>query len=214
MSKAGLPSAWRILPCMLLIGAGLHAQSDGWKTAALDGGKITVEYRISERVDDSGARVPLIEDRSTTTESVSLKSCVALMKDVARHKDFMGDYSSEKLRETAENAWLVYYYSKNPWPVADSDCVAVMTFDESASEGRATFTLSAAPSMLEARKVKRMSYYAVSYSFKDLGDGRVEMTVTGRTSPPVEVPLWLIRSAFPGAPADAVRKFMKIAKGK
>lgn len=214
MRKAGSSLAWRIIPCMLLTGASLFAQSDGWKTAVLDGGKITVEYRISERVDETGAKVPLIEDRSTTTETVSMQSCLSLFKDVARHKDFMGDYSSEKLRETSKNAWIVYYFSKNPWPVADSDCVAMMTFDENATENTTTFTLTAEPTMMEARGVKRMSFYTVAYSFKDLGDGRVAMTVTGKTSPPVAVPLWLMRSAFPGAPADAIRKFMKIAKGK
>jgi hypothetical protein len=214
MSEAKLPLAWLILPCMLLLGPSLFAQSDGWKTAVLDGGKITVEYRISERIDETGAKVPLIEDRATTTETVSLRSCVELFRDVARHKDFMGDFSSEKLREISGNSCLVYYFSKNPWPAADSDCVATMTFDEGASGNTPTFTLTAAPSMLETRDVRRMSYYNIMYSFRDLGDGRVTMTVTGRTSPPVAVPAWLIRSAFPGAPADAIRKFMKIAKGK
>jgi hypothetical protein len=212
MRKAGLSLALRLLPCMLLLGSGLSARGEGWKAASLDGGKISVEYRISERVDERGARVPLIEDRSTTTEVVSMASCLSLFGDVARHKDFMGDYSSERLRRISGNEWLVYYFSKNPWPLADSDCVAVMAFDEDASERTATFSLTAAPSMLEARGVKRMSYFNIVYSFKDLGDGRVAMTVTGKTSPPVEVPLWMIRSAFPGAPAKAVRKFMQIAK--
>ncbi len=114
--------------------------------------------------------------------------------------------------EVSDEEWIVYYYTRNPWPVADSDCVAVMSFTEDAAQGTAVFKLSAAPDLLESKKVGRMSFYTIVYSFKDMGDGTVKITVTGKTSPPVEAPLWLIKSAFPGMPADGIRKFVKAAK--
>ena len=186
--------------------------AEDWKTAKLDDSKIVVKYRISERLTESGVMVPMIEDSATTIADVSLSSCVALMRDLSKHKDFMDDFSSEAIKAISDNEWLVYYYTKNPWPVPDTDCVAVMATAEDAAQGTAVFTLSAAPDQMENRKVKRMSFYHITYSFKDLGNGTVEIAVSGRTSPPVEVPLWLIKSAFPGAPADAIRKFVKIAK--
>jgi len=87
-----------------------------------------------------------------------------------------------------------------------------MSFTEDAAQGTAVFKLSAAPDLLESKKVGRMSFYTIVYSFKDMGDGTVKITVTGKTSPPVEAPLWLIKSAFPGMPADGIRKFVKAAK--
>jgi hypothetical protein len=201
-----------ILPCMIALGVRGFAQADGWKTAKLDKGQITVQYRISERATESGLKVPMIEDITTTVAGVSLKSCIALMKDPSMHKGFTGDSSSETIEVVSDHEWLVYYFTKNPWPVPDSDCVAVMTFTEDVAQGTAVFTLSAAPDRMENRKVKRMSFYNISYSFKDLGNGSVEIIETGRSSPAVEVPLWLIKSAFPGAPADSIRKFVKIAK--
>ncbi|OHD75949.1 MAG: hypothetical protein A3J97_02875 [Spirochaetes bacterium RIFOXYC1_FULL_54_7] len=198
--------------CAFCIVLGASAEEAQWKTSSLDKGTISVQYRISERITDGGIKVPLIEDITTTVATVSLQSCIALMMDVRRHKDFMGDYSSEVIKVISDNAWTVYYYTKNPWPIADSDCVAVMSFSEDATQGTAIFKLTAAPDMMEDKHVGRMSFYNIEYSFKDLKDGTVKITVTGRTSPPVEAPLWLIKSAFPGIPADGIRKFVKVAK--
>jgi len=203
--------SWIAFSCLIALGASGNAQADGWKTAMLDEGRISVQYRISERRTQSGDTVPLIEDITTTLADVSMRDCVALMKDPSRHKDFMGDFSSESIKAISDNEWLVYYYTKNPWPIPDSDCVAIMTCTEDAERGTVVFTLSAAPEMAESRKVKRMSYYDVRYSFKDRGNGSVEIVVSGRSSPPVEVPRWMIMSAFPGAPADGVRKLIKSA---
>ena len=186
--------------------------ADDWKTAKLDDAKITVKYRISERVTETGVRVPMIEDIATTIAEVSLSGCVALMKDTSKHKEFMGDYSSEAIKAISGNEWIVYYYTKNPSPVPDSDCVAIMSFSEDAGLGTADFRLSAAPDLMEYKKVERMSFFNIAYSFKDLGNGTVEIVMTGRSSPPVKVPLWLINSAFPGVPADGIRKFVKLAK--
>ena len=198
------------LACAILAVAALAAQD--WKTARLDDGKISVRYRISERNSESGDKVPLIEDISTTIAEVNLSSCVSLMKDLPKHKDFTGDYSSEVIKVISGNEWIIYYYTRNPWPIPDSDCVAIMSFSENTERGTADFKLSAAPDLLEGRKVNRMSFFDFAYSFRNLGNGTVGIVVTGRTSPPVKVPLWLINSAFPGAPADGIRKFVKLAK--
>ncbi|MFH2112966.1 MAG: hypothetical protein ABIJ86_00500 [Spirochaetota bacterium] len=194
---------------MLILVLGAGAEEGEWKSSVLDKGKVSVQYRISERVTGDGVKVPLIEDVTTTIADISLQSCISLMMDVTRHRDFMGDFSSEVVKVLSDNEWIVYYYTRNPWPVPDSDCVAVMAFSGDVTQGTAVFKLTAAPDLMENKKVGRMSLYNIVYSFKDMGDGTVEITVTGKTSPPVEAPLWMIKSAFPGMPADGIRKFVK-----
>ena len=200
-----------ITACMVFLNTNIFAQTNQWKTAKLDNGKIIVQYNISTRINENGKRVPLIEDSATTTDTLTMQKCIMLMKDVSKHKEFNGDRVSEKVKTISDHEWIVYYYSNNPWPIADSDCVAKMTFSENTTDKTAVFTSVAAPDEFEKRKVRRMTYYNVTCTFKDLGDGNVEITITAKTSP-VKVPRLLIRSAFPEAPAEALRKIVKLAK--
>jgi len=47
-----------------------------------------------------------------------------------------------------------------------------------------------------------------------LGDGIVELLVKGRISHPVKVPRLLIKSAFHGTPAKALRTFTKLTRNQ
>ena len=42
--------------------------------------------------------------------------------------------------------------------------------------------------------------------------GQYRITMRGKSSPPVKVPMWLVKSAFPKAPASAVRDIVKLVK--
>jgi hypothetical protein len=197
---------------MIFLNTSIFAQADEWKTAKLDDGKITVQYNISTRIDENGEEVQLIEDTTTTADSLSIQNCILVMKDVSKHKEFTDDQISEKVKTISDSEWVVYYYTDNPWPIANSDCVSRMTFFEDTTKKTAVFKFTAAPFEYKEVDVERMTYYDVMYSFKDLGNGKVEITMTGKTTPPVKVPLWIIRLAFPEAPASALRKFVKLAK--
>jgi hypothetical protein len=203
-----------IILCMIILNVNIFAQTESWKTEKIDNGKITVKYSISERTDENGDDVPLIEDNATTTDSVSMQNCILLMKDVSRHKEFTDDEVSEKIKTISDNEWIVYYFTDNPWPIPNCDCVAKMTFSQDTTGKIAVFTFTAAPSMYDKKDVKRMTYFNVTYTFKNLGNGKVEITIAGITSPAVGVPLWIIKAAFPDAPADCLRKFIKLAKEK
>ncbi len=87
-----------------------------------------------------------------------------------------------------------------------------MSFSEDAAENTAVFTLTAIPSLLEKKDAKRLTYSFETYTFKDLGNGYVEVTVALKRSPPYKVPLWIIQLAFPGAAADTLRKIVKLTK--
>jgi hypothetical protein len=188
------------------------AQTQEWKTETADNGKITVKYNVSERTDEKGESSLLIEYTATTSDSLSMQNCISLMNNVSRHREFTDDKISEKVKTISGNEWVVYYYSKNPWPVEDYDCVAKMTFTENPADKTAVFTLTAVPSIYEKKDVKRMTNYDLSYSFKDLQDGKVEIVLNARMVPAVKFPRWMVKAAFPGVAVDWIQKFVKLAK--
>lgn len=116
------------------------------------------------------------------------------------------------MRSISPNEWIIYYYTDNPWPIANSDCVSRMTFTENKEGKTATFTFVATPSEYEKGNVNRMTHFNVVYTFKDLENGKVKITMIGKSSPPVKVPMWLIKLAFPSAPANAIRKLVELVK--
>jgi hypothetical protein len=187
-------------------------QSDDWLSKDLDEGKITVKYRISEHTDSVGDKFIQIEDYATLTDSISYQKCISLMQDIERHNEFTGDHMSKKVKTITDNECIIYYYSKNPWPIANSDCVAKMVFSEDTVNHIAKFIIVATPDAYDLKDVNRMINFKVEYVFEDLGNGLVKIKVEGKSSPPVNVPLWVIKSAFPELPAKALKKIVNITK--
>ncbi|MEW5849249.1 MAG: hypothetical protein AB2A00_10565 [Myxococcota bacterium] len=201
-----------LLVCAVGLGADVGAQTKAWSTTQTDNGKTTVKYHVTERTDENGSRVPLIEYVVTTTDNVSMQKCVALMKDVSRHKDLAIADASEKVKTVSDNEWIVYYYLSAPGPIPDSDIVARMTLAEDATEKTAVFTQTAAPSLYEKKGVKRFSLYNMTYRFKDLGNGQTEVTLNAAMSPAMNVPLWLIKASFPDSATKVVRNIVTLAR--
>lgn len=197
---------------MIFLNTNLFAQTIDWKTETTKDGKVTVKSKISKRTDERGNNVQLIEYVATTTASVSMQNCISVVKDVSKHKEFTDDEVSKKVKTISDNECVVYYYTNSPWPMPDSDCVMKMNFSEDETKRMAVFTLTAAPSMFEKKDVERTTCYNVTYAFIDLGNGKVEMTVTGKMSPTVKAPDWMIRAWFPDGPADILRIILKLAK--
>jgi hypothetical protein len=187
------------------------AQTANWQTGTADDGQIVVKYSVSERANEDGVQVPLIEYVATTTARVSMQTCLALLKDPAMHKEFMGDKRSETLGHPSDNEWVVYNYYSAPWPFPDNDRVTRMTLAEDPTRKTAVFSFSAAPSLLEQRKVKRVTYYSAVYTLEERDAGTVALTLAMKMSPPSKAPLWMIRAAFPGVGADILRKLVKLA---
>ena len=200
-----------ILLSLLFLYTDVYAQPE-WEIEKTKDGEVTVRSRISERTNESGEAVQLIEYVATTTVSVDIQQCIAVLKDVSKHKEIEDYEVSEKVETISDNEWIVYYYTNSPWPMPDNDCVAKMTLSEDKTEGMTTFTVIAAPTMFEQKDVNRMTYYNVSYAFKDLGDGRVELTLDAKMSPTIQAPAWMVRSFFPNGPADILQKILELAK--
>lgn len=190
---------------------GLMAQEAGWKTDKLDSGRIVVKSRVTEIKNDGGDKAALIEYEASTVEEIGLESCVALLKNAARHKDWIDGDKSESIRILPEGDSLIYYGFKGIGPVKDSDCAARMSFREPEPGKHAVFTVRAAPELLEERGRLRFKRYDVKYDFTDLGGGKVGVVVTATILTVVNVPFFMVKAAYPGAATDALKKLLKQA---
>jgi len=207
----------RFFPSLFFLGIVLltftvRAQTNNWKTDKSDDGKITVKSTVSERKDVTGEQVPLIEYIATTIDFMNMQNCINIMKDVSRHKEFLDTKKNETVKVYSGNEWLNYYVFNAPWPFSPSDCVVRVSFSEDLKAKTAVFSLTAAPALMKSTAMKRFSYYNFTYTFKDVGNGNIEATVTAKMSPPISVPLWMLRASFPGSAAEPLQKLIKIIK--
>lgn len=201
-----------MLLCTMLFNTCLTiAQSGNWESASSKDGKITTKYSISTRSDKDGEDVPLIESITTATEEVSMEQCIALMKDVSKHKIFHSDDSSKVIKAISKNEWIIYYYTEGTFFTPDADGVYTMTFTEDEPGRTAAFTIKAIPTLLEKTEAKRFTYLNKGYSFKDLGNGKVQITMTTKLSPAFHVPGWIMNMAFPHTFFSVMQTFIKLA---
>jgi hypothetical protein len=201
-----------IIVISIFVNTNIFAQASDWKTEKSEDGKITVASKISKRTDEESNEVQLIEYAATTIANVSFQNCIAIMKDISNHKAILNEEISEKLKTLSDNEWLIYYYFDAPWPIPNSDCVSKMNFFEDLNNGTASFTLIAAPSLYEKKDVKRVTYYNVTYTFKDLGEGKVKITSIAKLSPIIQAPDWIVKNFFPDGPARYLQRLLLLAK--
>ena len=189
----------------------IFAQNDGWITENTEDGKIIVKSKVSKRIDEESKEVQLIEYVATITASVNIQNCIAVLKDVSKHKEILNEKITEKIKTISDNEWLLYYYFDAPWPIPNSDCVTRMSFFEDTVNKIATFTLNAEPSTFKMMDVKRVTFYNVTYEFRDVGNGLVEITSTAKLTPIVQAPEWIVRRFFPIGPARYLERLLKLA---
>jgi hypothetical protein len=197
---------------LTFISSNIFAQTSEWTTEKTEDGKISVTSKISKRTDDIDGEVQLIEYVATTTANVSLQSCISIMKDISKHKEILNEEVSEMIQTISDNEWLIYYYFDAPWPIPNSDCVTKMIFSEDVINKIASFTITAEPSSYAQSNVKRLTYYNVSYTFKDLENGSVEITSTAKLTPAVQAPDWIVKNFFPDGAARYLQRLLVLAK--
>ena len=201
-----------IMLCMSLFCLNISAQPSEWKLKTFDKGKIVVNYSVEEVTDENGKIVPLMQYSAVTTDSLSLKKCISVLTDVPKHKIFLAEGSSEILEKVSDTEWIVYYYYNPIWPFPKSDCVAKMTLSENDLNTTAIFRLTAAPSLHEERNIERFKLYDLTYEFKDLGNGMVEVKTTTKMIPAIPVPLWLVKVACPAGAKGILKRLVSLIK--
>ena len=200
-----------IIISLILLNANMLAQSKEWETEKTKDGKITVKYSISNHTGVNGKDEQLVEYVATTATSANMKKLISIMNDVSKHKEFMGQKESIKIKTFSENECVVYYFYKGVWPYPSSDVVAKMIYNEEAAKRAATFTLTGAPTMFEDKGVRRMDNYNLTYLFKEAENGNVEITITSKFTPAVQLPAFIMKTWFPDGPAGYLTGIIKLA---
>ncbi|MEN9355620.1 MAG: hypothetical protein RL318_2945 [Fibrobacterota bacterium] len=210
----GSPTAFParlLLTGAILLGAVIPSRASGWETKTSKDGSTTVQSKVSSLKTADGEEVPLIEYKAITTAKASFTKCVAVLLDVSNHKLIHDDESSRIVETVSDHEWIVHYGMKVPWPLPQSDCVTSMTYAQDRSGLLATFSFHATPTRWKTTGAKRMNQYDVTYTLRDLGAGRVEVSSTGRVSPPFKVPQWMLKAALPGSVSDPLKNIVKLA---
>jgi hypothetical protein len=144
---------------------------------------------------------------------VSLESCLAVLKNDSKHKDFMEDTKQTKrIRDIAEDEWLSYYLLKKRWPMPVTDVVTRYKLELEPDKNRFVLTGYPAPDMYPDQGVKRMQESFSKYTITDLGNGETEVIMYSRSVPVVSIPKMLLASWIPGGPARMVNGIIRLAQ--
>jgi len=205
--KAGL-----IVLCTLLLSTSVHAQREGWKQDQTKDGKVLVSYQFLEEKDENGKKYNVLEYEAVTTAVVSMESCLKVLKDDSRHKDFMEDAEhTERIRDLSEDEWLTYYLLKKHWPMPVTDVVTRYKLEEEPANKRIILTGFPAPDMYPEQGVKRMQHSFSKYTFTDLGNGQTEVMMYSRSIPVASIPKMLLATWIPNGPANIVNGIIRLA---
>ncbi len=201
-----------IVLCSLLLNVSVNAQRDGWKQDKTKDGKVLVSYNFAEHKDEKGKKYNVLEFEAVTSAEVSMESCLKVLKDDSRHKDFMDDAKdTERIRDLSEDEWLSYYLLKKHWPMPVSDVVTRYKLEEHTENNTYTLTGFPAPDMYPDQGVERMRHSYSTYTLRDLGDGQTEVMMYSSSVPLASIPKMLLATWIPNGPADMVKGIIRLA---
>jgi len=205
--KAGL-----IVLFTLILSVGVNAQREGWKQDKTRDGKVLVSYNFLEHKDETGKKYNVLEFEAVTTAEVSMESCLKVLKDDSRHKDFMDDAEhTERIRDLSEDEWLSYYLLKKHWPMPVSDVVTRYKLEKNPEKNSIILTGYPAPDMYPEQGVERMRYSYSTYTLTDKGNGQTEVMMYSSSVPLVSIPKMLLATWIPNGPADMVKGIVRLA---
>lgn len=198
--------------CTILITTSVNAQREGWKQDKTKDGKVLVSYNLKEHRDEKGKKYNVLEFEAVTSGEVSLESCLKVLKDDSKHKDFMDDAEhTERLRDLSEDEWLTYYLLKKHWPMPVADVVTRYKLEEDPANNSYTITGIPAPDMYPDQGVERMRHSYSKYTLKDLGNGQTEVMMYSSSVPLASIPKMLLATWIPNGPADMVIGIIRLA---
>lgn len=201
----------QMIVLMSLIHTTSPGQSNDWNTGTTHGGAIVVKSRIYYTAESNTKKEQVVEYTATVKTQLNMRSLRAIFNNASVHKDFMGSKSSVKIKTVSDDENIVYHFYKGVWPYPSSDLVVRMLYEEDAMKKVIRYTLVAEPSLLENKGIRRLTHFNATYSFAELRDGTVEITLTSKFTPAVQLPVFIANTWFPEGPAGYLDGIVKLA---
>lgn len=154
---------------------------------------------------------------TTVVENVRLSAMVALVEDTDACADWVDRCAESYLHQRiSETEAQVYTHTNLPFPVKDRDMLATMKWTQDPSTLEVTMESEAANGVLdEVRGRVRLIDGEVSWHFKPLDSGRVEITNQAHIDPNGPLPGWLVNLLLVDTPFETLKSFVaEIAKPK
>jgi len=201
-NKQGFRAALLVLGCLF---GNLAAAAEPWSLARNSNG-----VKVWTRPVPS---YPLREFRASTTVESTLGGLVNLILDTERAPQWI--YRTERIdvlqRDDREATFLIRVITDFPWPLTDRDAVvAGRIFQEADGTVRII-----SQSLLDGQypldpAYLRMPDFFGDWSFRPVGSGKVEVTMTGRANPGGAIPHSVINLIIHETPYQTLRGLQRV----
>ena len=180
--------------------------SDGW-TLKRDGDEMWVYTRA--RAGSDIKEVKLVMNVEASIDDIN-----AVLNDASRQPEWV--YKCSEGRDLGgdvrSGGW--YYYSRidMPWPMDDRDVVGKVTGGQSGAI-YTSHTVAAPERTPEVDGVVRITDFDVDTSYRDLGEGRTEVTYQLHSEPGGKVPDWLVNLFVDKGPVETMTRLRDLVEG-
>ena len=179
---------------------------DGW-TLKRDGDEMWVYTRA--RAGSDIKEVKLVMEVDASIEAIN-----AVLNDATRQPEwvFRCLEGRDLGGDVGAGGW--YYYSRidMPWPMDDRDVVGKVTGGQSGAI-YTSHTVAAPGRTPEVDGVVRITDFDVDTSYRDLGEGRTEVTYQLHSEPGGKVPDWLVNLFVDKGPVETMTRLRDLVEG-
>lgn len=154
------------------------------------------------------------EIKGVTLINTRLSSLVALMRDpqgCAEWEDLCKD--SKLYGSISAKEYYVYTLNDLPWPFADRDVLAHVTWQQNPDTLQVSMHSQATKGMLKINKdIIRVTEAHASWVLKPLNDGQIEVTVTAHINPGGSLPGWMTKFFLVDSPYKSLINLKRVVK--
>lgn len=187
---------------LILITQLVYGQNSDWKQE--ESGGVSVKSKF-ESVDGKTTAYYI----ATKSAPISIQAAEKFLRNAANYKLFMANTEeSESIEIRSQNEWLMYLYFDAPWPMPNSDCVQkveVLEADDTSLAVRA----ESVQHDFRKHDVQRMQFLRMKYSFRQLSNNQIEITIDAGFTPTTEAPEWMLKAWFPSGPEAIMNNLIK-----
>jgi hypothetical protein len=194
---------WNLFVCALLIVFPIFCMGQDGYEKIKDKEGIKIYLRRGES---------LYELKAVKTMETSLRGLTAVVYDADNYKNWIyRAVISKKLKTISDTSYVYYLYSDLPWPAPDQDMVVKMKISRMKDGSVKTISKRVAGYMDKTDAI-RMQYVDVSWHFKPLSSGNIEVHYYTKFDPGADLPDWIENKIFTLGPTSTFTNLEKFSK--